>query len=141
MPHFWSLIWAGPRFLVRNLCNFQNSGVNLKQTLDFWVIFENNVHSKIHFEGSNFLNFLSNNPLNLLLYILKFSIFGFTFPVVNLDFWVSFWSNDTSTAFSYRWDLSSPPSPLPLPLTSFFIKVIKCFFKHCPMQLLTRKNL
>ena len=40
MPHFWYLIWVGPRFLVRNLCKFQNFGVNLKQILDFRVNFE-----------------------------------------------------------------------------------------------------
>ena len=27
MPHFWGLILAGPGFLVRNLCKFQNFGL------------------------------------------------------------------------------------------------------------------
>ena len=53
MPHFCGLIWAGLRFLVRNLCKFQNFGVKLKQVLDFRVVFEKNVHSKIHFEERN----------------------------------------------------------------------------------------
>ena len=53
VPHFWGLIWAGPRFLIRNLCKFQNFGVNcnVKQILDVRMTFEKNVHSKIHFQG------------------------------------------------------------------------------------------
>ena len=56
VPHVLGLIWARPRFLVQNLCKLQNFEVNLKQILYFRVIFEKNVHSKIHFVESNFSN-------------------------------------------------------------------------------------
>ena len=62
VPHFW----AGPRILVQNLCKFQNFGNNLKQILDFRVIFEKKPCTLRWFRGKQFLKFLSNNPINLL---------------------------------------------------------------------------
>ena len=40
MPHFCGLIWERPRFLVLNLRKFQNFELNLKEILDYRVIFE-----------------------------------------------------------------------------------------------------
>ena len=138
MSHFGGLIWTGPRFLVRNL--FQNFGVNLKQILDFRVIFEKMCTLRSIFNEA-ISKFLSNNPLNLLLYILKFSIFGFTLPVVNLAFTSHVGRMTRPRLFHLDVTSSSTSPSSPPPPPRVFYQCHKMSFKYFPVQLLTGKNL